>query len=100
MLAAPEDIASVMPFPILGVDSDNGSEFINHHLLTWCEKREITFTRSRPGNSNDGCHVEQKNWAFVRIVVGYHLYETKAELLLLNRIWILQSQLTNYFYPQ
>jgi hypothetical protein len=82
------------------VDSDNGSEFINHHLLTWCEQRQITFTRSRPGNSNDGAHVEQKNWAIVRTVVGYHRYDTAAELLLLNKIWVLQSQLTNYFYPQ
>ena len=57
VLAALDDIAKAMPFPILGVDSDNGSEFINHHLLAWCEQRKITFTRSRPGNSNDGCHV-------------------------------------------
>jgi hypothetical protein len=89
-----------MPFPVVGVDADNGSEFINHTLLAWCEKREITFTRSRPGNSNDGAHVEQKNWAIVRTVVGYHRYDTSAELLLLNEIWALQSQMTNYFYPQ
>jgi hypothetical protein len=100
VLAALDDIAKSMPFPILGVDSDNGSEFINYHLLAWCEQRQITFTRSRPGNKNDGCHVEQKNWAIVRIVVGYHRYDTKAELLLLNKIWELQSKLTNYFYPQ
>ncbi len=89
-----------MPFPILGVDSDNGSEFINDHLLQWCQGRQITFTRARPGNKNDGCHVEQKNWAVVRTVVGYHRYDTAAELLLLNEIWQLQSKLTNYFYPQ
>jgi hypothetical protein len=100
VLAALEDVAKVMPFPVLGVDSDNGSEFINHHLLTWCERRQITFTRSRPGNSNDGAHVEQKNWAVVRTVVGYHRYDTAAELLLLNQIWGLQSQMTNYFLPQ
>ena len=100
VLAALDDIARVMPFPILGVDSDNGSEFINHHLLAWCEQRKITFTRSRPGNKNDSCHVEQKNWAIVRIVVGYHRYDTTAELLLLNKIWAMQSKLTNYFYPQ
>ena len=69
-------------------------------LLTWCEQRKITFTRSRPGNKNDGCHVEQKNWAIVRTVVGYHRYDTEAELLLLNKIWVLQSQLANYFCPQ
>jgi hypothetical protein len=100
VLAALDDIARIMPFPILGVDSDCGSEFINYHLLHWCEKRQITFTRSRAGNCNDGCYVEQKNWAIVRTVVGYHRYDTKAELLLLNKIWVLQSLLTNYFYPQ
>ena len=100
VIAALEDIASIMPFPVLGVDSDNGSEFINHHLLDWTQKREITFTRSRPGNSNDGAHVEQKNWAVVHTVVGYHRYDTAAELALLNEIWALQSQMTNYFLPQ
>lgn len=100
VLAALNDIARKMPFPILGVDSDNGSEFINDHLLDWCQGRQITFTRARPGNKNDGCHVEQKNWSVVRTVVGYHRYDTAAELLLLNEIWQLQSKLTNYFYPQ
>ena len=100
VIAALEEIAMITPFPIIGVDSDNGSEFINHHLLDWCEKRKITFTRSRPGNSNDGAHVEQKNWAIVRTVVGYHRYDTAAELGLLNRIWTLQSLMTNYFCPQ
>jgi len=100
VLAALEDISKVLPFPLLGIDSDNGSEFINHHLLHWCEQRHITFTRSRPGNSNDGAHVEQKNWAVVRTAVGYHRYDTPAELLLLNRIWELQSHLTNYFLAQ
>ena len=100
VVAALEEIATIMPFPLLGVDSDNGSEFINHALLQWCQQRKLTFTRSRPGNSNDGAHVEQKNWAVVRTVVGYHRYDTPAELLLLNRIWVLQSLMTNYFLPQ
>jgi Integrase core domain len=95
-----KDIAHRMPFPILGVDSDNGSEFINIHLLQWCQDHEITFTRARPANKNDGCHVEQKNWAVVRTVVGYHRYDTASEMLLLNEIWQLQSKLTNFFYPQ
>ena len=55
---------------------------------------------ARPGNKNDGCHVEQKNWAVVRTVVGYYRYDTASELLLLNEIWQLQSKLTNYFHPQ
>jgi hypothetical protein len=100
VLAALNHIAAAMPFPMLGVDCDNGSEFINDDLLSWCTRRTITFTRSRPGNNNDGCHVEQKNWAVVRTVVGYYRYDTAAERLLLNEIWRLQSQLTNYFHPQ
>jgi hypothetical protein len=100
VVGALNDIANKMPFPILGVDSDNGHEFINGHLLYWCQRRQVTFTRARPGNKNDGCHVEQKNWAVVRSMVGYHRYDTAAELLLLNEIWQLQSKLTNYFYPQ
>jgi hypothetical protein len=58
--------------PTISVDTDNGSEFLNHHLLDCCEQRKITFTRSHPGSSNDGAHVEQKNWAIVCTVVGYH----------------------------
>src|SRR5664279_5112149 len=94
------DIRAAFPFPIIGIDSDNGSESINWHLLRWCEQNKTTFTRSRSGNSNDGAHVEQKNWAVVRTVVGYHRYDTSAELLLLNKIWALQSLMTNYFGPQ
>lgn len=88
------------PFPVIGIDSDNGSEFINKELLAYCVKQKITFTRSRPGHKNDGAHVEQKNWAVVRQVAGYHRYDTPAELELLNRIWAVQSELTNFFYPQ
>lgn len=98
--AALVDISEAFPVPIIGIDSDNGSEFINAHLLRWCETNKITFTRSRPGNKNDGAHVEQKNWAVVRTVVGYHRYDTDAELALLNRIWALQTLMTNYFGPQ
>lgn len=100
VLAALNEIARAVPFPVLGVDSDNGSEFINDDVFNWCQGRQITFTRARPGNKNDGCHVEQKNWSVVRTLVGYHRYDTAAEVLLLNEIWRLQSTLTNYFYPQ
>jgi hypothetical protein len=88
------------PFPILGIDSDNGSEFINHHLLAYCEKNKITFTRSRSGNKNDGCHVEQKNWSEVRTLVGYLRFDTEVELALLNEIWELDEIFTNYLLPQ
>lgn len=100
VFAAIKDATASFPFPILGIDSDNGSEFINWELLRWCEQEELTFTRSRSGNKNDGAHVEQKNWHVVRQTVGYHRYDTAAELELLNRIWALQGQLGNHFGPQ
>ena len=100
VLAALTEIVDAFPFPILGIDSDNGSEFINAHLLTFCEQREITFTRSRPGNKNDGCHVEQKNWAVVRQVVGYHRYHGDLQVDLLNGIYALLRDHVNYFTPQ
>ena len=90
----------VFPFPILGIDSDNRSEFINEHLLKYCTEHKITFTRSRPGNSNDGAHVEQKNWARVRELVRYLRYDTGAELELINEIWEADRIFTNYLLPQ
>lgn len=100
VFAAIKDATASFPFPILGIDSDNGSEFINWELFRWCEQNELTFTRSRSGNKNDGAHVEQKNWHIVRQVVGYHRYDTASELELLNQIWALQRLLTNHFAPQ
>lgn len=100
VFAAIKEATAAFPFPIVGIDSDNGSEFINWELLRWCEQEQLTFTRSRSGNKNDGAHVEQKNWHVVRQTVGYHRYDTRAELELLNRIWALQGQLTNHFGPQ
>ena len=90
-----EHVVACFPFPILGIDSDNGSEFINENLLAWCTDQQITFTRSRPGNKNDGAHVEQKNWARVRELVGYYRYDTPAELAKLNEIWALDALFTS-----
>jgi hypothetical protein len=100
VFAALVELQAQMPFPVLGIDSDNGSEFINHHMLTWCTDQQITFTRSRPNNSNDGCHVEQKNWTIVRRTAGYWRYETPPEMAMLNQIWTALSPLTNLFTPQ
>ena len=88
------------PFEVLGLDSDNGSEFINAHLFDYCSEHELTFTRSRPGNKNDGAHVEQKNWTHVRELVGYLRFDTGAELELLNAIWTLDGRFTNHFLAQ
>ncbi|MGI8987669.1 MAG: integrase catalytic domain-containing protein [Nocardioidaceae bacterium] len=80
VFAALVELQAQFPFRVLGIDSDNGSEFINHHLLQWCLDHQITFTRSRPNNSNDGAHVEQKNWAVARRTAGYWRYETPGEI--------------------
>jgi hypothetical protein len=93
-------VIAQFPFPIKGIDSDNGSEFINAHLLAYCQANEITFTRSRAGNSNDGAYVEQKNWTHVRELVGYLRYDTDAERTKLNQIWELNALYTNYFQAQ
>ena len=95
-----QHVISEFPFPILGIDSDNGSEFINHHLFAYCEEHRITFTRSRPGNKNDGAHVEQKNWTHVRELVGYLRFDTEAELNILNAIWALDQRFTNHLLAQ
>jgi len=100
VFAALVEIQAALPFPLLGIDSDNGSEFINEHLLRWCASQQITFTRSRPANKNDGCHVEQKNWDIARRTVGYWRYDNPAEVTLLNRIWTALSPLINLFTPQ
>lgn len=100
VVAAIADVVDKMPFPIRGIDSDNGSEFINAHLLRYCNQRELKFTRSRSGNKNDGAHVEHKNWTAVRQLVGYLRYDTEPERLLLNRIWLLQGLLGNHFHSQ
>jgi len=91
---------SNFPFSVLGLDSDNGSEFINNHLRRYCEQEKITFTRSRAYRKNDSCYVEQKNWHLVRKTVGYWRYETAKEVFLLNRIYEVLRLYSNFFQPQ
>ena len=93
------NIRTRMPFSLLGLDSDNGSEFINQNLYTWCQREGITFTRSRSYKKNDNCHVEQKNGALVRRVIGYQRYDSKEALGMLNRIYSLLRLYTNFFQP-
>ncbi|AEJ39615.1 hypothetical protein TPY_1425 [Sulfobacillus acidophilus TPY] len=87
------------PFPIRGIDSDNGSEFINHHLLTWCDSHPITFTRARAYHKNDGCYVEQKNWSVVRRFVGYLRYEGAEQVQWLNDLYATLRLYTHFFQP-
>lgn len=88
-----------LPFPLLGIDSDNGSEFINDTLYRYCLDEKITFTRSRPYQKNDQAHVEQKNWSVVRHTVGYDRWETKQELALLEGIYDDLRLYINFFQP-
>ena len=87
VFAGIKSIKERLPFSILGLDSDNGAEFINAHLLRYCEQNQITFTRSRPYRKNDSCFVEQKNWSVIRRAVGYCRYDTDNELNLLNELY-------------
>lgn len=88
-----------LPFPLLGVDSDNGGEFINDILYRYCLTEQITFTRSRPYKKNDQAHVEQKNWSVVRRLIGYDRFETQAELALLRAIYEDLRLYVNFFQP-
>ena len=88
-----------LPFALLGIDSDNGSEFINDLLYRYCRDEEITFTRSRPYKKNDQAHVEQKNWSVVRHTVGYDRWETEQELALLENIYDDLRLYINFFQP-
>jgi hypothetical protein len=88
-----------LPMPLLGLDSDNGSEFINWSLYDYCQRNSITFTRSRSYKKNDSCHVEQKNWAVVRRVIGYNRFSSKAAFKALNDIYSLLRLYVNFFQP-
>ena len=88
-----------LPFPLLGIDSDNGGEFINDLLYRYCLNEQITFTRSRPYQKNDQAHVEQKNWSVVRHTVGYDRWETEQELALLEGIYEDLRLYINFFQP-
>lgn len=88
-----------LPFPLLGVDSDNGSEFINDLLYRYCLEEQITFTRSRPYKKNDQAFVEQKNGSVVRNTVGHDRFETEEDLRLLQLVYEYLHVYVNFFQP-
>jgi hypothetical protein len=94
-----KDIRQRLPFELLGIDSDNGGEFINNQLLRYCQQQKITFTRSRASRKNDNCFVEQKNYSVVRRAVGYLRYDSERELKLLNELYSELRLYVNYFQP-
>jgi hypothetical protein len=86
-VAALKDARERFPFAIRGIDSDNGSEFLNNHLYRYCRDEKLSFTRSRPYHKNDNAHVEQKNNSAIRKVVGYARYDTQEQLAILNQLY-------------
>jgi hypothetical protein len=88
-----------LPFDLLGIDSDNGSEFINDLLYRYCQDEKITFTRSRPYQKNDQAHVEQKNWSVVRHTVGYDRLDNDQQYAILQSIYQDLRLYINFFQP-
>jgi hypothetical protein len=96
---AVQTMRTYLPFLLLGIDSDNGGEFINDLLYQYCLSEKITFTRSRPYKKNDQAHVEQKNWSVVRRLIGYDRFETQAQYLLLQSLYSDLRLYANFFQP-
>jgi hypothetical protein len=94
------EICQALPFPLRGVDSDNGSEFINHHLVRFCQQRQIQFTRSRPYKKDDNAHIEQKNWTHVRKLLGWDRFDSQEALEAINDLYCNELRLMmNLFQP-
>lgn len=88
-----------LPFPLKGIDSDNGGEFINAHLIHYCEQEGIDFTRSRSSHKNDNCYVEEKNFTAVRNYVGHYRYDNEQQRAVLNELYSYLRLYLNYFQP-
>jgi len=103
VLNAVTEIEHQLPFPLKGIDSDNGSEFINNHLLAFCQQRPagrtIQFTRSRPYKKDDNAHIEQKNWTHVRKLMGWDRYDTAKALEAANQLYEELRIFQNLFQP-
>jgi hypothetical protein len=100
ILEAFRQMGRVLPFAVQAIDSDNGGEFINHHLWRHCDKEKIGFTRSRPYKKDDNAHIEQKNWTHVRKLIGWDRYDTPAAVQAMNDLYANELRLyMNLFQP-
>ncbi len=100
-LVALRDMEAGLPFALLGLDSDNGGEFLNHHVLGWLQKRPrpVFMTRSRPYKKDDNAHVEQKNWTHIRQCFGYERHDNPEVVEPMNELVKgAYGQLLNYFH--
>jgi hypothetical protein len=103
IVKAIENIEKSLPFPLLGFDCDNGSEFLNWHLyryLTNDRKKPVQFTRARAYHKNDNAHIENKNWTHIRQYIGYQRFDQAEIVDLLNQLYTTEWRLYfNYFIP-
>jgi transposase InsO family protein len=100
VLEAMKAIEQALPFKLLGIDSDNGSEFINYHLKAFCDQKKIQFTRGRPYKKDDNAHIEQKNWTHVRKIFGYLRYDALPAQQAMNDLYRNELRtLQNLFLP-
>jgi transposase InsO family protein len=100
VVTALEEIAQALPFPLLGIDTDNGSEFLNWHVGRWCARRDLQFTRGRPYKKDDNAHIEQKNWTHVRKLMGWERYDTTQAVEAMNDLYRHELRLwMNVFQP-
>ncbi len=91
-------VKSELPFDLKGMDSDSGGEFINWHLVRYCDKNNLFFTRSRPDRKNDNAYVEQKNNTHIRRWLGYGRYDTQKQLAAMNNLYRNELRLFNNFF--
>lgn len=100
IVAGLEEMRQSLPFRLRGIDSDNGSEFLNAHLVRYCRAQQIQFTRGRPYKKDDNAHIEQKNWTHVRRLIGWDRYDSAAAVGLLNDLYRHELRLMmNLFQP-
>ena len=100
VLLAMQEIEKALPFKLVGIDSDNGSEFINYHLKAFCDHKGVQFTRGRPYKKDDNAHIEQKNWTHVRKIFGYLRYDSQQALGAMNDLYRHELRLfQNLFLP-
>jgi integrase-like protein len=99
VLQALDTARCLLPFPLLGLDTDNGSEFLNQEVLAYCERRQITFTRGRAYKKNDQCYVEQKNGSIVRALVGYDRFAGESAYRQLAELYRAVRLYVNGFQP-
>ena len=98
-IQALETIRRRLPFLLLGIDFDCGGEFVNYHLIRYCTKNQITYTRAREGVKNDQSYVEQQNYSVVRRFVGYQRLDSEKHLKIVNKLYELLSDYQNFFQP-